>query len=263
MTSFIGTLPPNEGDTYKIVAVIRRMVETLKKLTSGQIPGTTTNDNAAAGNVGEYSVHTTTGIGGVTVTISNGSPGVITDAAHGMSIGGVVNFTTSGGLPTGLVVGTNYYVSSQGFTTGSYSVSTSIANAFAGTSINTSSAGSGNHARNAYALLTTVTNQDIAAIQLSAGDWDVNGWINYNFAASTTVNSIRNTFSSASGTLGDSAEQTVFGFNALALVNSFSVPNGPVRFSLASTTTIYMVARANFGTSTMFAYGRMRARRVR
>jgi hypothetical protein len=49
----------------------------------------------------------------------------------------------------------------------------------------------------------------------------------------------------------------------MTLVNSHTVPAGPWRISLAATTIVYLVARSNFGTSTMSAYGKIFARRAR
>ncbi len=74
-----------------------------------------------------------------TVTISNGSPAVITWAEHGRISGEPIKFTTTGGLPTGLVVGTTYYIKVTGSDTFNVSATAD------GTSINTSSAGSGTH----------------------------------------------------------------------------------------------------------------------
>lgn len=75
------------------------------------------------------------------VTISTGSPGVITWAAHGQIVGTPVVFTTTGSLPTGLTVGTTYYIISAGFAAGAFEVSASPN----GAAINTLSAGSGVH----------------------------------------------------------------------------------------------------------------------
>jgi microcystin-dependent protein len=74
-----------------------------------------------------------------TVTISNASPGVITHNAHGRVAGDKVSFETTGGLPAGLSVGANYFVSATGLTTNTYQISASQG----GASVNTSSAGSG------------------------------------------------------------------------------------------------------------------------
>lgn len=78
-----------------------------------------------------------------TVTITNASPGVVTDTAHGLSTGDSVYLTTTGGLPTGLSVNTLYYI--VRIDANSYNLASSRANAYAGTKINTSSAGSGTH----------------------------------------------------------------------------------------------------------------------
>jgi hypothetical protein len=45
-----------------------------------------------------------------TVTITIASPGVISWTAHGFNNGEPIRFTTTGALPTGLVVATNYYI---------------------------------------------------------------------------------------------------------------------------------------------------------
>lgn len=74
-----------------------------------------------------------------TVTISNGSPAVITWATHGLIENTPVVFTTDGALPTGLTAGTVYYVLDPQLN--SFNVSTTIG----GTAVNTSSAGSGTH----------------------------------------------------------------------------------------------------------------------
>ncbi len=78
-----------------------------------------------------------------TATITNATPAVVTRAAHGLSTGNIVYFTTTGALPTGLTANTRYWVNV--LTSSTFRLSTSLANALAGTSIATSSAGSGTH----------------------------------------------------------------------------------------------------------------------
>lgn len=73
------------------------------------------------------------------VTISNGSPAVITSTSPGMQTNEVVYFTTTGSLPNGLTAGTPYYaipVSTYSF---------NVAATPSGSPINTTSAGSGVH----------------------------------------------------------------------------------------------------------------------
>jgi hypothetical protein len=48
-----------------------------------------------------------------------------------------------------------------------------------------------------------------------------------------------------------------------SIVTTETLKVGIVRYSLASTTTVYGVAEASFGTSTLAVYGILRARRVR
>lgn len=76
------------------------------------------------------------------VTISIASPGVITwPGGHGLEAGSPIKFTTTGTLPTGLVVGTTYYVLSAGLTASSFSVGATPG----GSAIVTSSTQSGVH----------------------------------------------------------------------------------------------------------------------
>jgi len=45
-----------------------------------------------------------------TVTITIAAPGIVTWAAHGLSVNDTIRFTTTGALPTGLAINTTYYV---------------------------------------------------------------------------------------------------------------------------------------------------------
>lgn len=77
-----------------------------------------------------------------TVTISNASPCVITYTGHNLDANAPVVFTTSGGLPSGIVAGTTYYVASLGtIGTNTFNISATPGGAL----INTTTAGSGTH----------------------------------------------------------------------------------------------------------------------
>jgi hypothetical protein len=80
-----------------------------------------------------------------TVTITNAAPAVITWADHGLTADDVVRFTTTGTLPSGLVVGTSYYVIPV--TTDTFRVCLA-SDGKNGTPVNTSSVGSGVHTAN-------------------------------------------------------------------------------------------------------------------
>lgn len=78
-------------------------------------------------------------LAGHTVTISNASPGVVSWTSHGLPDGSTLTLSTTGALPTGLTVGTTYYVVNAATHT------FQLAAILGGTAINTSSAGSGVH----------------------------------------------------------------------------------------------------------------------
>jgi hypothetical protein len=87
-----------------------------------------------------------------TVTITNASPGVVTWNSHGQSADTAVIFTTTGSLPDPLVAGRTYFVRNPAANT------FEVALTPGGSSINTTSAGSGTHtARKALEDIITYT----------------------------------------------------------------------------------------------------------
>lgn len=78
-----------------------------------------------------------------TVTMTIASPCVVTLAAHGLQTGDSIYLTTSGALPTGLSINTRYWVVKVDANT--FNLASSLANALAGTKINTSGTQSGTH----------------------------------------------------------------------------------------------------------------------
>lgn len=106
---------------------------------------------------------------------------------------------------------------------------------------------------------------DITSISLSAGDWDVWGNIWTDPGAGTTTSSISgwiNTTSVAAPTApGNGARVT----HPYAVPASFDAGLfvGMARFSLASTTTVYLSGTASFAVSTLDFFGFIGARRVR
>jgi hypothetical protein len=85
-----------------------------------------------------------------TVTMATGTPGVITDTAHGLAANTPVKFTTTGALLTGLTAGTTYYVKTV-IDADSYSVSATAG----GSAIALSSTQSGVHTRTTVPVGTT------------------------------------------------------------------------------------------------------------
>lgn len=116
------------------------------------------------------------------------------------------------------------------------------------------------------APLTTATFGNVTSISLTAGDWDVWGNVGLVPAGTTTYTGFYGgAISTTSGTPNVSPNggaNVSFANDAFTGVSAVFVV-GQMRISLASTTTVYLLAVANFGVSTMGAYGFIGARRAR
>lgn len=121
--------------------------------------------------------------------------------------------------------------------------------------------------------MTSATPINVTSISLTAGDWDVSATTHFTGGATTTISHLLGSISTVTGTLSTTegrsgiwvaafSSSTPFNFGQSAS-NNVIVAIPPVRFSLSSTTTIYLVAEAPFGVSTCTAFGVLRARRVR
>lgn len=240
------------------------------------IRGTATNDGAAAGIVGEFFVSGASSrnvlFNTATVTITIASPAVVTwtgnpfflSSATGNGCASLIVFTTTGALPTGLTAGTPVYVTCDAsFTVNAFHVSTSVANAIAGTAINTSGTQSGTQTGSNSTALTTGTVIDFGGFALTAGDWDVTGSVVFTPGATTSVTSI-----SAGITTGSLLTGTFF--SAVRQTFAAQVPNGPMgltsdteRVSIAATTNLFCGLFSSFTVSTNNGGGICRARRAR
>lgn len=110
--------------------------------------------------------------------------------------------------------------------------------------------------------LTSGAPANVTSISLAAGDWDVSGVVLYTPAGTTTVSALAEGPSSTSATFGGLGTQT----STETTFTTGSVQRratADVRFNLGSTTTIFLVAQATFGVSTMTADGFIHARRAR
>lgn len=76
-----------------------------------------------------------------TPTITIASPAVVTSATHGLILGDMVKFSTTGALPTGITAGVTYFVISAGLGTNTFEISATPG----GTAINTTGSQSGVH----------------------------------------------------------------------------------------------------------------------
>lgn len=230
---------------------------------TGQIPGTTTNDFASVGSVGELAILTGSSANS-TVTITIASPGVITWTAHGLALGNSVTFTTSGALPTGLTASTLYWVIPIDANT--FSVATTPANAIAGTAIVTTGSQSGTQTATGPKALTTGNPFSIGFLNLAAGDWDISGIVVFTGGSTTTaadaIAGISTTLNNV-GVFGATSYVQNSPYAATAFSNNFELLVGPSRLSINATTPVYLACRADFSVSTANCFGQIRARRVR
>ena len=119
--------------------------------------------------------------------------------------------------------------------------------------------------------LAVNTPSNVTSITLSAGDWDVQGEV-YFTGGATTVGVYRAaSVSQTSATLDLTVPNynitpdygsTPFGAST-GNTSGLGVVTPVIRKSLSGSATIFLVAQAQFSTSTMSAYGSIRARRVR
>lgn len=110
--------------------------------------------------------------------------------------------------------------------------------------------------------LTTSTAANITSISLGAGDWDISG--NVNFSASTaTVTGTAGGISSTSATLPTDGTEVYSGVQVTLLSETDSVTVPSRRFSLSTTTTIYLVGKSTFSAGSVGGFGSLSARRRR
>jgi len=108
--------------------------------------------------------------------------------------------------------------------------------------------------------------QSISSISLSACDWDVQGVVGFQPASGTGVNALHVCVSSSVNFLDTSTtvygSMPCFGLQPQTYLTTTAIHTPVARFSLASTTTIYVNGVAVF-TGATNAIGTIRARRVR
>jgi hypothetical protein len=120
--------------------------------------------------------------------------------------------------------------------------------------------------------LTSPSGKTVTSMLLTAGDWDVDGTVDYTFGATTSITLLACGVSDTANTLlaqtGSSNVGTDPNTNlaqpaSIPTAQPYSQATPTVRVSIAVSTTIYLVAQATFTASTIAAYGTLRARRVR
>lgn len=110
--------------------------------------------------------------------------------------------------------------------------------------------------------LTTNTAANVTSISLTAGDWDVQGNVNFT-GTSATITAGQGGISSTSATLPTDGSEVYDGLLTTTTTDTSSISLPRKRMSLAATTTVYMVAKKVFSAGTVVAFGSLNARRVR
>lgn len=108
--------------------------------------------------------------------------------------------------------------------------------------------------------LSNATVANVATLSLTAGDWDVEGFVGYE-GVSATVDYVNGGASPISATLDNWYSQSAFFFTTKTFNHVNLIPTR--RVSLAAPASVYMVASSGFSAGTIEAWGTIRARRVR
>lgn len=219
-----------------------------------------------SGLFGAVSGANLTNINAATVTVADAASDTTTFLLLGGSATGNLPVLTDAGLAynasTNVLTGTGQFVAS--------SFSPSSTSGIIGTTTNDDAAAgsvgeyiSSSVASGSAVSMTSPNAANITSISLTAGDWDVEGFIQTVNNGATVMTVLVGSVNSTSATTTNAADGGTNIWRGSLTGLNLALPTGARRFSLASTTTIYLVALATFTTSTCTVYGSIRARRVR
>src|SRR5260221_2308651 len=110
--------------------------------------------------------------------------------------------------------------------------------------------------------LSTNTPANMTSISLTAGDWDVEGNVNFSLTGATTT-AFQAGLSSTSATLPTDGSECYSAVVTTILTDTETIELTLKRFSLSGTTTIYAVATATFSVGSIGVFGGLTARRIR
>lgn len=242
---------------------------------AGSLPAQASSGSATVGSLGEF-VSAQANAESIAATFTNASPTVVTMTANTFGARCVIASTSANKcvLPvyfTGLVGtagvsnATLYYVDPASVSGNTFKIATSVANAIAGTDVNTTGTDSGTGIAGMYG--TSNTPQAVAAINLTAGDWDCSGSTSNNGVTSTLptifVTTIANSIATSGVSTGDgSASAITAAFTGGTTTNAFA--NAPHRFSLSAQSLVYLVMRETWtgGATNPVTAGLLRCRRA-
>lgn len=110
--------------------------------------------------------------------------------------------------------------------------------------------------------LTTATAANVTSISLTAGDWDVDGNVNFIQTAATITVKVGSISTTSATNSTDGSEVYSGALLTVGTANDgLTLPRK--RISISGTTTVYLVTSATFSAGTVTAFGGITARRVR
>lgn len=237
-----------------------------------------------ASGVGTNLTGTAAGLTAGNVTTNANMTGAVTSVGNAASLGSFSSAALSGALTDETGSGAAVFATSPVLVTPTLGAATATSIAFSpttggiiGTGTN-DNAGAGKVGEYVSSIigngtpvsLTTSTNTNITSISLTAGDWDVWGMVSFTPAATTNTTEYITAINTVSATLpglSNPDKEIVLGFpsagNVIANGDPYNMPPMITRFSLSTTTTVFLIGRAAFTVSTQSAFGHIQARRVR
>lgn len=216
---------------------------------SGQVAATTFT-GALAGNATTASTASAVAVSNITGTAS----GVLTFLATSTSANFASVLTDETGSASGGVVVFNKAPNIIGSATNDAAAAGSIGEYLTNNAGGVSMAGG--------------TAKTVTSVSLTAGDWDVEWFVNVQPAATTNVTQVTSSISTTDNTISFTiGDYSLLQYGAGGLVAGASNGIGMVgykqRVSLSGTTTYYLVSSVNFSVSTLTASGIIGARRAR
>lgn len=171
--------------------------------------------------------------------------------------------TLNGATFSGTFAGSHSYSGAVSFTsTITPSQTAGIVGTTTNNNANAGSVGEYLAATSGSVSISNGVNTDVISVALTAGDWDVQGVINYVPAGGTTTGPMLQSIGTSSGAFGPTGATTQYNYNVAAGANqTHTTP--VVRVSLASSGAAYLVTNTGFSGGTLNAIGFIRARRVR
>ena len=251
----------------------------------GGILGSTTNDTALPGEFGEYAqtaMNTVSATGIALTGVGGGvaSPAVMTlvgwDATKSFANGQCVFLTNSGGgIGTGLVVNTNYYVCNFNPATLTFNLASTLAKAMAipaTPDLNITIVGTGTQTVHQGVYGTSTSAADVCGLALTPGDWDVDAVV-ANVLVSTAQLTVVAAWlaqvgaSSLPTTSANIFAQGLFQTGTVTYTTLGAMPLAPIagtlRISLLTPGYVALACQNTFSTAQVNPQGFIRARRVR